>query len=295
MSPPAKTNLAAAGLLLGLPAVAWWVTRDLPAWVTMWAMAFAEFFALKLVTLMIGERPAASEARLFAYVFLWPGMDARAFLAKRPTAAPLAPGRELGWALLKLGTGLLVCVLAVIFVGDLPPLAAGWLGMIGLILVLHFGALHAVSWLWRRAGVNALPIMHAPLAADSLAAFWGERWNRAFADAARRLLLRPLARTLGVNGAGAVVFVVSGLVHESVISVPARGGWGGPTLYFILQGVGIAVEKSAFGKKAGLGGGVRGWLWMAVCTAGPVVLLFHPPFVYRVIVPFFETLNRIFL
>jgi len=92
-----------------------------------------------------------------------------------------------------------------------------------------------------------------------------------------------------------VVFVVSGLVHESVISVPARGGWGRPTLYFILQGAGIAVEKSALGKKAGLGGGVRGWLWMAVCTGGPVALLFHPPFVHRVIGPFFETLNRIFL
>lgn len=295
MSTSAKTNLAAAGLLLALPALAWWTMRGSPAWAVIWAMAFAEFFALKLVTLLIGERPAASEARLFAYVFLWPGMDARAFLAKRTAAAPKAPWRELGWALLKLGGGLLACGLTVIFIGRLPPLAAGWLGMVGLILVLHFGALHAVSWIWRRAGVNAPPIMRAPLAADSLAAFWGERWNRAFADAARRLLLRPLARKLGVNGAGAVVFVISGLVHESVISVPARGGWGGPTLYFILQGAGIAVEKSALGKKAGLGGGVKGWLWMAACTAGPVGLLFHPPFVHRVIVPFFETLHRIFL
>jgi hypothetical protein len=167
----------------------------------------------------------------------------------------------------------------------------GWVGMIGIIFTLHFGLLHVISWLWRRAGVNAPPIMRAPIAADSLADFWGGRWNAAFADAARRFLFRPTVRWLGARGAGAFVFLVSGLVHEVVVSLPARGGWGGPTLYFLIQGAGIAVEKSPLGKYLGLGSGLRGWAWTALCTIAPVTLLFHSPFVHRVIVPLYQTLH----
>ena len=98
---------------------------------------------------------------------------------------------------------------------------------------------------------------------------------------------------LGVRGAGFFVFFVSGLVHETVVSLPARGGWGGPTVYFLLQGAGMAVEKGPLGKRLGLGDGFRGWFWMALFTAGPLPLLFHPPFVHRVIVPFFQTLNHL--
>lgn len=292
---PANARALVVSGLFVLPAVAWWATRDLPAWVNMWAIAFAEFFALKLVTLVIGERPPASLLRLFAYVFLWPGMDARAFLLERGGKMPAAGYVELGGSLLKLTGGLLACAWATFHAASMPPILVGWVGMLGIIFTMHFGLLHTVSWGWRRIGVNAPPIMRAPILADSLAAFWGERWNLAFADAARRLLLRPLARSLGVNGAGALIFLVSGLVHESVISVPARGGWGGPTLYFILQAGGIAVEKSALGKRLGIGSGVKGWAWMLFCTAAPVALLFHAPFVHRVIVPFFQFLNHYFL
>jgi len=169
----------------------------------------------------------------------------------------------------------------------------GWLGMVGIIFTLHFGLFHLVSCAWRAAGVDAPPIMRAPIAARSLAEFWGERWNVAFAESARRLLVRPWARGWGVRRAGAGVFVVSGLVHETVISLPAGGGWGGPTCYFLLQGAGVALEKSALGRRCGLGEGLRGRLWALGCATLPVPLLFHAPFVTRVIVPFFRFLKEV--
>jgi len=288
---PNRTRIAAFLGLLILPAFAWWATRDLPAWVNMWALAGSMFFALKLLTLTAAELGTVSFGRIFAYIALWPGMDARAFLLDRPDITPVARPGELAFALLKLFGGLAAGAWATWQVGTAQPVLVGWVGMIGIIFTLHFGLLHVVSWLWRRAGVNAPPIMRAPIAADSLADFWGGRWNAAFADAARRFLFRPTVRRLGARGAGAFVFLVSGLVHEAVVSLPARGGWGGPTLYFLIQGAGIAVEKSPLGKQMNLGSGLRGWVWTALCTLAPVTLLFHALFVHRVIVPFYQTLH----
>jgi hypothetical protein len=37
--------------------------------------------------------------------------------------------------------------------------------MAGLILLLHFGTFHVLSLAWRRAGVNAQPIMRSPVLA----------------------------------------------------------------------------------------------------------------------------------
>lgn len=276
-----------------LPALAWWTTRDLPAWVTMWALAGSLFFALKLVTLTVVDGKSGSAARAWAYVTLWPGMDAGAFLFDRADKAPGAHSGELGFAILKMLGGLLAGGWAALNADSAPPMLVGWVGMVGIIFTLHFGLLHVVSWGWRRAGVTAPPIMRAPIASDSLSDFWGGRWNKAFADAARRFLFRPTVRRLGARSAGALVFLVSGLVHEVVVSLPSRGGWGGPTLYFLLQGAGMAVEKSAMGRRFGLSSGLRGWLWMALCTAGPLPLLFHAPFVHRVIVPLFADLNHL--
>jgi hypothetical protein len=271
---------------------AYGVTADAPAWMMMWTLAFTLFALLKLATLR-DERVAASPRRLLGYLTLWPGMDSRRFLA--PRAAFAAPLEELAFAVGKTALGLALAGWAIRHAKDAPSYLVAWTGMVGVIFVLHFGVMHIASWLWRRGGVNAPPIMRAPIAATSLSELWGTRWNLAFADAARRFLLRPLSRRWGVHRAGVAVFVISGLVHELVLSVPARGGWGGPTLYFSLQAAGIAVEKSPLGRRLDLGHGMRGWLWVFVVAAVPVRLLFHPPFVERVIVPFFRTLNAYFV
>ena len=269
-----------------------WVVREMPGWAAMWILAVTEFAALKFVTLHGVSNPAR-RWRVAAYLFLWPGMSARAFIHDRPAAVPAPKAIEMLAALAKTAFGVGLMSWASLHAMNGNPWIVGWVGMLGLIFALHFGVLHLVSWIWRRIGFMAPPLMRAPMAATSLANLWGERWNIAFADAARRFLLRPLARRCGVRPAGAMVFLVSGLVHESVISLPARGGWGGPTLYFLLQGAGLAVEKSAFGLRVGLGSGIRGRLWTLLVAIAPIPLLFHGPFVRNVIVSFYRMLNAV--
>lgn len=282
--------LAAGWAVAGaVVAAAAWLTRDRPGWVAMLALAATEFGALKLATL--GGLPAGvGRGRLAGYLGAWPGMNARAFFAPGPAPRP-AVG-EWCFAAAKLGGGAGLVAWAT---GGAP---AGWaapVGLTGLILAVHFGVFHLLSCAWRAAGVAAPPIMRAPIAATSLADLWGTRWNLAFADGARRFLVAPLARPLGARGAGWVVFAVSGLVHETVISLPARGGWGGPTLYFLLQAAGVAVERSVPGRRLGLGHGVRGWLWTGLVAAAPLPLLFHAPFVERVGAPLLRALAGLFL
>jgi alginate O-acetyltransferase complex protein AlgI len=267
-----------------------WLTRNHPPWAMMWAIAGTEFLALKLATLH-GTATKDAPGRTLAYVCGWPGMNARAFLRETKTAiAPTPTWGEFSFASAKLALGLGLATWTTLYVGEIPEAAAGWAGMLGIIFSLHFGLLHLVSWGWRRAGVDAPPIMRAPIAATSLAEFWGERWNIAFADGARRFIMRPLARRWGAGRAGLAVFLISGLLHETVVSLPARGGWGGPTLYFLLHAAGLAFEKSALGIRLGLGRGVRGWLWTLLVALAPLPLLFHAPFVHHVIVPLYRSL-----
>ena len=160
--------------------------------------------------------------------------------------------------------------------------------MLGIVLFLHFGLFDLLGLAWRRAGINAQPIMRAPLRAKSLAEFWSSRWNTAFSELARQFIFRPLAKTWSPRGAMAGVFLVSGLVHEAVISLPARGGYGLPTAYFALQAVGVLLERTRFGRAVGLGQGFRGWLFMAILAGAPAFWLFHPVFVRNVILPMLD-------
>ena len=277
--------------LLPLTAVA--CRNLLAAWVFMWILSFAIFISLKWLTWWRARRRIADPAwRSAAYLLAWPGMDAESFLDASQRVPLPAPTTWL-WAIIEaiLGAVLLWVVARSVPQGEL--LLRGWLGMLGLILLLHFGTFQIVGLLWQSIGVDAKPIMSAPLRSASLSEFWGRRWNLGFRQLAYDLIFRPLHRRWGAGGAGFVVFVASGLIHDVVISVPARGGYGLPTAYFMLQGLGVAVEHSTFGKHVGLRQGVPGWLFMAVFTAGPVFLLFHPPFVLRVILPFMKAIHAL--
>jgi hypothetical protein len=258
----------------------------------MWLLALSLYFGCKWLTWRRATRKTSEASKLlsFGYLFGWVGMDAKKFLQDKRADFTIKP-RDWLLATVKILLGaVLVWLVVRRFVGT-QPLAAGWIGMVGIILCLHFGLFQLLALAWRRAGVNAQPIMREPLRSTSLADFWGCRWNAAFHFLANDFVFRPLFRKCGATTATILVFLLSGLIHDFIISLPARGGYGLPTAYFLIQGLGVIFERTTFGKWLGLGDGWRGWLFTAVCTISPVFWLFHPIFVRNVILPMLQDIG----
>jgi predicted DCC family thiol-disulfide oxidoreductase YuxK len=169
------------------------------------------------------------------------------------------------------------------------PLLTGWVGMIGMILVLHFGMFDLLTIVWRAYGLDVRPIMDAPLNSTSLGEFWGRRWNGAFNQLAFENIFRPVARSTGPILGTIVAFLASGLIHELVISLPARTGYGLPTAYFLLQGCGVIIQH----RVPRIRYGMAGQFFTAFIVAVPAFWLFHPPFVRNVILPFMNAIGAL--
>lgn len=259
----------------------------------MWALSVAIFAGCKWLTWWPVRRDASLASSL-SYLFAWPGLDAQAFLGidRRPVinARPLS---EWLFAAFKTLFGFVLIFAVAGSVAERYPLAAGWVGMAGIVFVLHFGLFHLLACFWRSRAVDARPLMNWPIASTSVSQFWGQRWNTAFRDLAHRFLFRPLTIRFGPRAAIAGGFLFSGIVHDAVISLPAGGGYGLPTLYFALQGMALLLERSRLGKAIGLGGGWRGRLFALVVIVGPASLLFHTPFNERIVRPFLEAMGAL--
>jgi D-alanyl-lipoteichoic acid acyltransferase DltB (MBOAT superfamily) len=242
--------------------------------------------------------------RHVAYLVLWPGLDAKAFLD--PTPLPResrASAAEWLFACAKIALGAtLVWVIAPLVPHEMrtrqaafsflpTEYARAWVGMTGIVFVLHFGLFHVLSCAWRAVGVDAKPLMNWPLLSQSVSEFWGKRWNLAFRDITHRFLFRPLAARGSARGGLVAVFVFSGVVHDVAISLPAGGGYGLPTLYFVIQALALFVERSKFGKRVSLGKGVRGRLFTAMVLIAPACGLFHPWFAREVVLPFLDVIG----
>jgi alginate O-acetyltransferase complex protein AlgI len=243
----------------------------------MWLTTAALFFGFKILAV---RAPVD-----WRWLLLWPGMDPRPFQTesrRKLSASPLKPlllamvGAVLVWGIARRAAA---------------PLFAGWIGMMGLILILHFGVMDLLALAWRQAGVEVHPLMDRPLSSVTLAEFWGARWNRGFSDVARREVFRPLAPVLGLRSAHLAVFLFSGLIHELVISVPAGGGYGLPTFYFLLQGTASAWQRAP--AHAACATGWRGRLFTLLVAGAPAFWCFPPVWVERVFVPFLQVLHAL--
>lgn len=268
-----------------------WTCFGLSHFATMCGIALSIYATIKLHTLMAYrnrsraaqfERPGTSD--VVAWFLLWPGLDARAFFraSSRDTSVPIA---ELAVAFAKIAFGATMFFLVAPWFLKVSRLGAGWIALLGVVFMLHFGSFHLLALWWQSRGRAVRPIMNAPILATSVSEFWGKRWNLAFRDYASAFLFRPLARKWSPVTALLCGYVFSGIVHEMAISVPAGGGYGLPTLYFALQGLAMLAER-----RLGLNGGAAGWFWTFSITAPTAFFLFHPPFVNRVVVPLIEVL-----
>jgi hypothetical protein len=265
-----------------------WLPGEIPRWVLMWAIAVSMFAVLKALSFRGMKACGAPLPRKLAYLFLWPGMDARAFLAqaasKRPTAA------EWTAAAIKLALGIGLILGSRYFEA---PLLRGWMAMVGVVFCLHFGSFHLLSCFWRSRGIQAVPLMDRPAMASSVSHFWGKRWNVAFRDLTHRMIFLPTLRRYGRTAALMAGFIFSGVIHELAITVPAGGGYGRPMVFFILQGFAALFERSKTGTRIGLGKGGRGWAFTQGLLILTVALLFPPPFVLRIINPFCDFIHEL--
>lgn len=209
-----------------------------------------------------------------AWLWGWPGMDPERF-HRRP---PHPPGiREANAAWMRVAAGALLLWGVVPRLDGLP---AAWTGLLALGLLLHFGLIHVLSIHWRAAGFDARPLFDRVFSSRSIGEFWGRRWNRAFADFAGRSIHRPLAPRIGARPALLAVFLASGLGHDLLLSVPAGGGYGLCTLYFAIQAFGVFVERRH-----------RSRALTGLFVLLPLPLLFHPPFLREVLLPFLEVIT----
>jgi alginate O-acetyltransferase complex protein AlgI len=258
----------------------------------MWLIAFSLYAGCKWLTYKMALRQNLHPARWrrLAYLFAYTGMNAAGFLDKKKTSPQ---PRAVEWlaALAKIFSGVILLYGITRHLLPVHPWSAGWTGMVGIILILHFGLFHCLALVWQNCGVNAIPLMQSPLRATSLAEFWGRRWNTGFKELSLQFLFRPLQRRANIATTTLLVFGVSGLVHDLVISLPARGGYGLPTLYFLIQGGGLISERTPFARCLGFGHGWRGCLFTLLITTGPVFFLFHPPFIHHVILPMLHVIG----
>jgi membrane bound O-acyltransferase family protein len=267
---------------------------DGPRWVEMWTLALAIYISCKWLT---WQRTAVRHVPVWkhcAYLFAWPGMDAASFLEEEPLSNH-AQCRYTEWlaATAKFAFGVALLFGVARMMPAQHEYVVGWIGMIGIVLILHFGVFHLLSCAWRSKGVQARPLMNRPLASTSLSEFWSRRWNTAFRDLTYRFLFQPCASWLGPRWGLLAGFLFSGAIHDLVISVPARGGYGGPTVFFAIQGTAMVIERSGSGRKIGLGSGWSGRLFATTVLLVPAGLLFHRPFVVGIVVPFMRFLGAI--
>jgi hypothetical protein len=265
-----------------------WLPGEVPRWAFMWAIAVSMFIVLKALSFRGMKASGTPLSRELAYLLLWPGMDARGFLTQRASNRPTASE----WVAAALKTLLGICL---IFGSRLfeEALLGGWIAMVGVAFCLHFGGFHLLSCFWRSRGIQAVPLMDRPMLASSVSEFWGKRWNVAFRDLTHRMVFLPVLKRHGRNTALMAGFLFSGVIHELAITVPAGGGYGGPMLFFILQGCAALFERSKSGKRLGLGKGLRGQFFTQGLLLLTVGLLFPPPFVLWIINPFCDFLHEL--
>ena len=207
-------------------------------------------------------------ARAVAYAALWPGMDARPFAETRE-AGGLG---LLAWGAVKMAFGAALVLFA--RTGSFGIDAA--LVLLGIGFLVHLGLLDALAGFWRLRGIPVGRLFDNPVAARSLGEFWGRRWNLAFHVVAREQVFKPVARRWGVSWGTLAAFAFSGLLHDLLISLPAGGGYGLPSLYFLLQGAGVLAERRWR---------IGGRAWALFWVVAPLPLLFHRPFLEAIIRP----------
>ncbi len=209
-----------------------------------------------------------SWCRWWMFSALWFGMEPSCFVGKC---------REVEWrshavvgALCVLGGILGVWLCCVWQVENIVIL------FVAISMGFHFGMLRLLTAFWRMLGFPVRTLFRNPLVMKGFRDFWGMRWNLAYSQMMARAVKKPLTPIVGEKWSVFAVFVASGLLHELAITVPVQGGYGWPTLFFVINGIITVFEKE------------KSWR-MGLCCGILLVMglpyLFGEKFVEEIIIP----------
>lgn len=292
----AKARRVAAGWFVagGLTSIVLMVRDYLSPWGRLWAMWFALWIGFKWLTLLSLRTQRTRNVpvtRLFSYLFLWHGTDPTPFLGpSRPITS--SPRTLVGNGARNILCGALILwwLAQAVWLRDWP-LAQAWIGMVALGLLLHLGIVDWVTAFWQWRGYRVERLFKFPLAATSVTEFWGGRWNLAFTQLTRTNIFRPLVRRFGGTIGTLAGFLFSGALHELVVSFPAGACYGLPTLYFAVQGACIVVERMWLHDTVWMRNRALAWCWTCLVVVGPLPMMFHPPFLLRLVLPLLRVLG----
>lgn len=244
-----------------------------PTGLRMLAICGALLFGFKGIVgasaLAAGSAPLPA-TRWLGFALAWPGMDPTVFSDRHPRTG--SGGTSLRGLACVLGGAALLLAAHVFWQRTGSSLLATAPLLVGLSLLLHFGLFRLSAALWRHFGFDCAEPFQSPQSAKTLAEFWGRRWNRPFSELVARTVYRSLtSRGLPV-AATMAAFLLSGLLHELAISVPARAGYGRPLGYFVLEGLFVVAEKRLAPNSRS-----RLRVWIGVLAPLPLILI--PDFV----------------
>jgi alginate O-acetyltransferase complex protein AlgI len=259
-------------------------------WLAVRAFNFGQLVVLGLtwkIASLLCLAPAAwarfTPLRLLAYC-VWIGAQPTQFLRGQRTAAR-APVPTVYSFILNVVTGAaLLWLLPHLLPAATPRMIRFWIallgiGFLGLVARFDFWALA-----FRAMGFPVEKLWDCPIAATNLGDFWGRRWNRIVPGLLREVIFLPVARRAGARIALLAVFLYSGFYHE-MVSFLIGSGFGGPTLYFLVQYLGVAIENTRPVRRWRLTHPwlVRGWTWAVVIL--PVGLIVQPRLIEGYLIP----------
>lgn len=242
---------------------------------------------------------------LFLYMTVCPGMRSiahEATPAKKPAAAQASeqPSEETseemkalehrferGYVLFWIG--LIVSLVIASTFDRLSPQAVGWFGLIAFALMIHCGYADVLSAGMQLTGWKVTPLFDSPWNAATMRDFWSHRWNVAFVEMNQIVFMPTLRQFMPTGSAVFAVFLLSGILHEIAISYSSGSSWGGPSTYFLLQGICFLGEdrlRHHIDKRL-----MR--ILTLCCILLPLPLLFTTAFQVTFIVPFFAWLHSV--
>ncbi|KAF8835273.1 hypothetical protein BDN67DRAFT_975519 [Paxillus ammoniavirescens] len=136
-----------------------------------------------------------------------------------------------------------------------------WVAYLSMECVYQLQAVLFVTLLQQRPS-QWPPLFDSPWLSTSLGDLWGRRWHQMLRHLLLTLVGRPFGYLFGRLGGIIGVFLLSGLVHDIEFRSLGRGGNSlVVTGFFVMNGVGIVLErvwKHVCGRRVG---GIWGWIW----------------------------------